>query len=132
MSSMCYGQDNFRCQGTRRGPDAVSQRWVEWMAKPAESVLSQLPRALAHHDDRDTDHNFLPDFAWASVGGAAMLVACILLFSLTISWGVTLLGAPVPGGGAPPISTHYRELAGAFLAGFLVVLVARSLSARTS
>lgn len=34
-------------------------------------------------------------------------------------------------GGGPAIASYTRELAGVFLAGFLVVLVARSLSART-
>jgi hypothetical protein len=93
-------------------------------------MSSQVPATLAHHDDRDGDHNFLPDFAWAAAGGA-VLAACILLFMLTAFWGGTLLGPPMPGGGAPSISFYNRELAGAFLAGFLVVLVARSLSTRT-
>jgi hypothetical protein len=94
-------------------------------------MSSQMPATLAHHADRDADHNFLPDFAWAAVGGGVVLAACILLFMLTVSWGGTLLGPPMPGGGAPSISFYNRELAGAFLAGFLVVLVARSLSTRT-
>jgi len=94
-------------------------------------MSSQVPATLAHHDDRDAEHNFLPDFAWAAAGGGAVLAACGLLFMLTAFWGGTLLGPPMPGGGAPSISTYYRELAGAFLAGFLVVLVARSLSTRT-
>jgi hypothetical protein len=34
-------------------------------------------------------------------------------------------------GGGPPISAYGRELATTFLAGFLVVLVARSLTARS-
>ena len=89
-------------------------------------MSSPVPAALAHRDDRDTvrhdrgaDHNFLPDFAWAVVGGAAM-VACVLLLILAATLG-----------GGPPISAYTRELAAAFLAGFLVVLVARSLSTRS-
>jgi hypothetical protein len=93
-------------------------------------MSSQVPATLAHHDDRDAEHTFLPDFAWAAAGGA-VLASCILLFMLTAFWGGTLLVPPMLGGGAPSISFYYRELAGAFLAGFLVVLVARSLSTRT-
>ena len=88
-------------------------------------MSSSVPAALAHHDDHDTvrddrdaNHSFLPDFVWAVVGGAA-LAACVLALVLTASWG-----------GGPPISGYTHELAGAFLAGFLVILVARSVSAR--
>jgi hypothetical protein len=91
------------------------------------SVSSQAPAALPHHDDRDADqhhgvadHNFLPDFAWAAVGGGAALGACVLLLMLTALWG-----------GSPPSSSYTREFAGGYLVGVLVVLVARSLSART-
>jgi hypothetical protein len=90
-------------------------------------MASHSPAALAHGDDRDAvrdnrdvDHNFLPDFAFAAVGGVAALAACVLILMLTTSFS-----------GGPPISAYTRELAGAFLAGFLVVLVARSLSTRT-
>jgi hypothetical protein len=85
-----------------------------------------MPAALAHgdgrgivRDRRDADHNFLPDFAWATIGGV-VLVVCTLIVMLTASFG-----------GGPPISAYGRELAAAFLAGFLVVLVARSLTARS-
>ena len=78
------------------------------------------PAALVHHADRDVDHNFLPDFAWGAVGGLAGLAACVLLLLLTPSWG-----------GGASIASYSRELAAGFLAGFLVVLVARSLSTRT-
>lgn len=89
-------------------------------------MATPVPAALAHHDphdtahhDRNAEHNFLPDFAWAGVGGCAALAACAPLLMLTASlgWG-------------PPISAYTRELAVVFLAGFLVVLVARSLTAR--
>ena len=88
-------------------------------------MSSPVPAVLTHHDGRDVDrnqdvagYNFLPDFAWAAVGGVAALAACALLVMLTVSWG-----------GGPSIASYTRELAAAFLAGFLVVLVARSLSA---
>ena len=90
-------------------------------------MSSSVPAALTHHDDRDADrsqgvadHDFLPDFAWATVGGVAALAACVLLVMLAVSWG-----------GGPSITSYTRELAAGFLAGFLVVLVARSLSARS-
>lgn len=90
-------------------------------------MTSPVPVALAHHDDRDIvrvnrdpEHNFLPDFAWAAVGGGVALVVCTLALLLTASLA-----------GAAPISAFGRELAAAFLAGFLVVLVARSLTARS-
>jgi len=89
-------------------------------------MSSRVPATPVRHHVRDAEHNFLPDFAWAAVGGGVALAVCIVLFMLTASWGGSLVG-----GGAPPISTYARELAGAFLAGFLIVLVARSLSART-
>jgi hypothetical protein len=54
------------------------------------------------------------------VGGVAAVAACVLVLVLAASLG-----------GGPPISAYTRELAGAFLAGFLVVLVARSLSTRS-
>ena len=90
-------------------------------------MSSPVPAALVYRDsrdtvrqDRDADRSFPPDFAWATVGGGMALVACVLLLILTVSWG-----------GGPPVTSHIRELAGAFLAGFLVVLVARSLTARS-
>jgi hypothetical protein len=36
-------------------------------------MSSQLPATLAHHDDRDADHDFLPDYAWAAAGGAVLV-----------------------------------------------------------
>jgi hypothetical protein len=84
-------------------------------------------RCTARHDprdtariDRDAEHNFLPDFAWAAVGGAAFVAACALLLILTAALGV-----------GPVLSAYGRELSAAFLAGFLVVLVARSLTAQS-
>jgi hypothetical protein len=82
---------------------------------------------VAHEDDRrvvrkdrDAEHNFLPDFAWAAAGGGVALVVSTLVLMLSASLG-----------GGSPLSTFGRELAAAFLAGFLVVLVARSLTARS-
>lgn len=83
-------------------------------------MSSPTPAVLARHGDRDADHNFLPDFARAAVGGLAGLAACVLLLLLTASWG-----------GGPSIASYSRELAAGFLAGFLIVLVARSLGTRT-
>jgi hypothetical protein len=90
-------------------------------------MSSPAPVALARPDDRtvvrrdaDVDHSFLPDFAWAAVGGAAVLAVCVLFVMLT---------APLGGGAA--ISANARELAAAFMAGFLVVLIARTLSSRS-
>lgn len=80
--------------------------------------------------DRDADHNFLPDLAWAAVGGVGVLAACAVVFLLVASWGGPAFGAPTAGNGAPALASYYRELAAGFLAGFLVILVARSLSAR--
>jgi hypothetical protein len=76
-------------------------------------------RAAVQHG-HDVDHNFLPDFTWAAVGGGAALAACVLILMLSASLG-----------GGPSISAYGRELAAAFLAGFLVILVARSLTARS-
>jgi hypothetical protein len=76
-------------------------------------------RAAVRHDG-DVEHNFLPDFAWAAVGGAVVLAACALILTL---------GASLTGG--PSVAVYGRELAAAFLAGFLVVLVARSLTAQS-
>ena len=73
-------------------------------------MASHSPAALAHGDGRDTvrdnhdvDHNFLPDFVLAAVGGVAALAACVLVLMLTASLD-----------GGPPISAYTRELAGAF------------------
>jgi hypothetical protein len=77
------------------------------------------------------EHNFAPDFAWAVVGGIAFVAACAVVYTLAVSWGGLLVGAPMPGGGSPPLSTFASEFTGIFLAGFLIVLIARSLSVRT-
>jgi hypothetical protein len=85
-------------------------------------MASLVRAALAQHDvrdDRDADHNFLPDFAVAAVGGGVALAACVVILMLASSLS-----------GGPAISAYGRELAATFLAGFLVVLVARSLTAR--
>jgi hypothetical protein len=89
-------------------------------------MSSPVPVALARPVDRDTvrhdravDHNFLPDFARAAVGGIAAMAAGALIPILSASLG-----------GGAEISSYGRELAAVFLAGFLVVLVARSLTAR--
>ena len=90
-------------------------------------MASPVPAALTHHAARDAnrdlnvgDYNFLPDFAWAAVGGVVALAACALVVMLTVSWG-----------GGPSITSYTRELVAGFLAGSLVVLIARSLTTRT-
>ena len=94
-------------------------------------MASTLPRGPANRDDREHDHNFLPDFAWAAAGGVGVVAACAILYTLAVTWGGMRLSASASGGAAVPLSTYNAELASLFLAGFLVVLVARSLTART-
>ena len=77
------------------------------------------------------DHNFAPDFSWAIVGGLVVLGVSALLYAVIVTWGGFRLDVTVPMGAAAPLSSYPRELAGIFLSGALVVLVARSLTART-
>jgi hypothetical protein len=93
-------------------------------------MRSQQSHGLTNRADRDADHNVLPDFAWAAAGGISVLAACALILALAVAWGGTSLGAPTPAGGTGPLWAYTRERAGLFMAGFLIVLVARTLSAR--
>jgi hypothetical protein len=77
------------------------------------------------------DHNFAPDFAWALVGGLVAMGVSALLYAVIVTWGGLRLDLALPAGVAAPLSAFPRELAGIFLGGALVVLIARSLSART-
>ena len=77
------------------------------------------------------DHNFAPDFAWAFIGGLVVLSVTALLYAVLVMWGGLRLDLAVPVGSAAPLSAFPRELAALFLGGALVVLVARSLTART-
>ena len=77
------------------------------------------------------DHNFAPDFAWALVGGLVVLGVSALLYAVIVTWGGFRLDLALPIGQAVPLSAYPRELAALFLGGALVVLVARSLTART-
>jgi hypothetical protein len=77
------------------------------------------------------DHNFAPDFVWALVGGFVVLGVLALLYAVTVTWGGLRLDLALPVGEAVPLSAYSRELAGFFLGGALVVLVAQSLTART-
>jgi hypothetical protein len=77
------------------------------------------------------DHNFAPDFAWALVGGLVVLGVSALLYAVIVTWGGLRLDLALPLGEPVPLSAYPRELAGFFLGGALVVLVARSLTART-
>jgi hypothetical protein len=77
------------------------------------------------------DHNFAPDFAWALVGGLVVLGMSALLYALVVTWGGFRVDLALPIGQTAPLSAFPRELAALFLSGALVVLVARSLNART-
>ena len=77
------------------------------------------------------DHNFAPDFAWALVGGLVVLGMSALLYAVIVTWGGFRLDLALPVGQTAPLSAFPRELAAMFLGGALVVLVARSLNART-
>ena len=77
------------------------------------------------------EYDFTPDFAWALAGGVVVLGVCALLYSVIVTWGGMHLDLALPVGATAPLSTYPRELAGFFLGGALVVLVARSLTART-
>lgn len=90
-------------------------------------MSSPVPAALARPDDHtkvrleaDVDHSFLPDFAWAAFGGAVVLAVSVIFVILT-----------APLGAGPAISANGRELAAAFMAGFLLVLVTRTLTSRS-
>jgi hypothetical protein len=79
-------------------------------------MSSPVAVAPAQPDDRDVvrrasdvDHNVLPDFAWSAVG------------VLALSWR-----------GGPPIWSYPREMTGVVLAGFLAVLVAGTVTARSA
>jgi len=87
--------------------------------------------SLKGPSDNQQEHSFAPDFAWALVGGAAVLALSVLLYALIVTWGGMRLDAAIPGGEAAPLSAYSRELAGLFLGGALVVLVARGIGLRT-
>ena len=78
------------------------------------------------------DHNFAPDFAWALIGGLVVLGVAALLYAVVVTWGGYRLDLSLPVGPSAPLSVFSKELAGIFLSGALVVLVVRSLKARTS
>ena len=77
------------------------------------------------------DHNFAPDFAWALLGGFVVLGVSALLYAVIVAWGGFHLDLALPVGAAAPLFSYPRELAGVFLSGALIVLVARSLTVRT-
>ena len=89
------------------------------------------PQGLKAHSLSQPDHNFAPDFAWAVVGGLVVLGVSTLLFTVIVTWGGLRFDLGQPIGMATPLSAYPRELAAFFLGGALVVLVARSLTART-
>lgn len=77
------------------------------------------------------DHNFAPDFAWALIGGFVVLGVSALLYALIVTGGGLRLDLALSAGEPAPLSTYSRELAGFFLAGALVVLVARGFGLQT-
>jgi hypothetical protein len=77
------------------------------------------------------DYNLAPDFAWAVVGGFVVLGLSALLYALIVTWGGMHLEITLPVGAPAPLSAFPRELAALVLGGALVVLIARSLTART-
>ena len=77
------------------------------------------------------DHTFAPDFAWALVGGLVVLGVSALLYAMVVTWGGFRLDLALPVGQTAPLSAFPRELAALFLSGTLVVLIVRSLNART-
>jgi hypothetical protein len=77
------------------------------------------------------DYDFAPDFTWSFVGGLVALGVAALLYALIVTWGGFRLDLTLPVGVTAPLSAFPRELAGIFLGGALVILVVRSLTART-
>jgi len=94
-------------------------------------MLNRATQALSVPSLDQPDHNFAPDFAWAVLGGLVVLGVSALLYALLVTWGGLHFNLALPVGVAVPLSAYPRELAGLFLGGLLVVLVARSLNART-
>jgi len=94
-------------------------------------MLNRAADGLRGGDNNEREHSFTPDLAWALIGGAAVLAMCLVLYTLTVTWGGWPVGTAMPGGEAAPISRYFHELAGLFLAGFLVVFVARGIGLRT-
>jgi hypothetical protein len=93
-------------------------------------MSSHQPRGPVRDAAREADHDVLPDIAWASAGGGVVLAAATLLHALAVSSGGLRLDPLTPAGAAVPTWSYPSELAALFLAGFLVVLVARSLTAQ--
>jgi hypothetical protein len=94
-------------------------------------MLNRAMQTLSAPSLSQPDHNFAPDFAWAVLGGLVVLGVSALLYALMVTWGGLHFDLALPVGEAMPLSAYPRELAGLFLGGLLVVLVARSLNART-
>jgi hypothetical protein len=93
-------------------------------------VPNRVTGASVAQYDAGRDHSF--GFGWAGVGGIALVALAVVVYSLTVTWGGFNPGVSTPGAPISPISAHYRELAGLFLTGFLIVLIARALSTRTA
>ena len=94
-------------------------------------MQNHAPAGLRAPSLSQPDYNFAPDFAWAFVGGLVVLGVSALLYAVIVTWGGFRLDPALPIGPATPLTAYPRELAGVFMGGALVVLVARSLSTRT-
>lgn len=81
--------------------------------------------------DEPKERGFAPELAWAAAGGLVLLAAAAVLYTLAVAWGVPGVGVPAAGGPAAPLAAYASQLAGVFLAGSVLVLVARSLGARS-
>ena len=91
-------------------------------------MQNHAPHGLNGPSDREHEHNFAPDFAWALAGGAVVLLVTVVLYTLVVTWGGFQLDGALSGGEAVPLSAHTRELTGLALGGALVVLVARGIN----
>ena len=91
----------------------------------------QMPDKTRGGHDGSQEHSFVPDLAWGVVGGIVVLAVSVLLLTLFVTSGGGQGGTPIPGRGGSPITMYVSELTGLFMAGFLVILIARSVSVRT-
>lgn len=92
---------------------------------------TQLPGTMASHVDVHPGQHFFSSVVWAIVGGTVVLAAYAALLTLSMTVSGTLPGAPMHAGGVTASPTYHPILAGMFMAGALVVLIARGLAPRS-
>jgi len=85
----------------------------------------------ASHVGVHPGHHFLSSVVWAIVGGTVVLATYAALLTLSMTVSGTLPGAPMHAGGVTASPTYHASLAGMFMAGALMVLIARGLTARS-